>query len=71
MLWTVLRPRENELKWAILVITLTRLIVMCASKLILLVTMKCRKLFLVRHAVKMEHYSELQSVSFLGGADSC
>ena len=39
---------------------------MFTSKLILLVTVKCRKLFLVRRTVRMEHYSEIQRVVFLG-----
>ena len=67
MLWTILRPKENELKWAILVITLKRQFVMCTNKLILEGAVKCRKPFLVRLTVGVEHYSELQRKVFLEG----
>jgi hypothetical protein len=67
LLWTVLRQKENELKWAIWVITITRQFVMCASKLILLGAVKCRKSFLFRYTVRMERYSELKREVFLEG----
>jgi len=67
VLWTVLRPKQNELKWTILVITLTRQFVMCTSTLILEGAAKCRKPFLVRLTIRMEHYSEIQRIVFLEG----
>ena len=67
ILWTVLRSKENELMWAISVITLKRQFVMCTSKLMLVGAVKCRKSFLVRHTVGMEHYNELKRVVFLEG----
>jgi hypothetical protein len=40
---------------------------MCTSKLILLGAVKCRKSFLVRHTVRMEHCSQRQRVVLLDG----
>ena len=65
MLWMVLRPKGNEHKRAISVITLMRHFVMCTSKLILEGAVRCR--FLVRYSVRMGDYNELQRIVFLEG----